>query len=356
MPTIESDVPYFFEAQYVPRGKRKPVPGTFGGSMKIEVESATSAEAALVVTVAGNDGFRDRFECNYVEFDGEFFARKSSDPEIRIADFSGGCLNLHNDYDLAKYAQGGITEQPDGEFYAIEGYYDEERGRAAIEVRKEQVREAARSLIFVDGILHRRSPLPTIKASIEYRMSGNDVVSVRLGQTDERSGAHAMMFGIGDLASAETWANDRIQREPDGRAVIYKDIDVDVHLPHLLPKTDILAREMIRIGRFQLDDEIDLKKQDDEVIIQWMAARRAFNAAAASLDEYAITEMLEAWQRFYEVYEVSENAVRSRYNSSYRASGDIRYKALMGAFEMWENRPILREDADFTRQATGRSY
>ncbi len=354
MPTIEFDVPYFFEAQYVPRGKRKPVPGTFGGSMKIEVESATSAEAALVVTVAGNDGFRDRFECNYVEFDGEFFARKSSDPEIRIADFSGGCLNLHNDYDLAKYAQGGITEQPDGEFYAIEGYYDEERGRAAIEARKEQVREAARAIIFVDGVLHRRAKLPTIKAGIEYRMTTQNVISVRLGATDETSGAHAMMFGIGDLASAEAWVNDRAQREHD--SATYKDIDVVVHLPHLLPKTDIMAREMIRIGQFQLADDMDLKKQDDEVITQWMVARRAFNAAAASLDEDAITEMLETWQKFYEVYEVSENAARSRYHSSYRASDDIRYKALMGAFEIWENRPILREDADFTRQATGPSY
>lgn len=354
MPTIEFDVPYFFEAQYVPRGKRKQVPGTFGGPMKIEVESATSAEAALVVTVAGNDGFRDRFERMFVEFDGEFFARSTADPEVSIADFSADCLNLHNGHDLAGFDEGRITEQPDGEFYSIEGYYDEERGRAAVEARKEQVREAARSLIFVDGILHRRAPLPTIKASVEYRMSNNDVINVRLGATDEKSGGHAMMFGIGDLVSAETWASDRVQRERN--AVIYKDIDVDVHLPHLLPKTDILAREMIRIGQFQLDDNIDLKKQSDDVITQWMVARRAFNAAAASSDEDAITEMLETWQKFYEVYEVSENAVRSRYSSSYRASDDIRYKALMGAFEIWENRPILRDDADFTRQATGPAY
>lgn len=356
MPTIEFDVPYFFEAQYVPKGKRKPVPGTFGGPMKIEVECATSAEAALVVTVAENDGFRDRFERMFVEFDGEFFARSTAEPEIRIADFSADCLNLHNSYDLAKYDGGGITEQPDGEFYSIEGYYDEERGRAEVEARKEQIREAARSIIFVDGILHRRAQLPTIKASIEYRMSGNDVISVRLGATDENSGAHAMMFGIGELASAESWAHDRGQREPHGRTVLYKDIDVVVHLPHLLPKTHVMAREMIRIGRFLLDDDMDLKKQDDEVITQWMVARRAFNAAAASLDEDAITEMLETWQKFYEVYEVSENAARSRYHSSYRASDDIRYKALMGASEIWENRPILSDDADFTRQPTGPSY
>lgn len=354
MPTIEFDVPYFFDAQYVPKGKRKEVPGTFGGLMKIEIECATSAEAALAVTVTGNDGFRDRFERNFVEFDGQYFERSTADTETRIADFTADNLRLHNSYNLAKFADGNIAEQPDGEFYSIEGYYDEERGRAAIEAKKEQVREAARSLIFVDGILHRRAELPTIKASIEYRMTTQDVISVRLGESDERSGAHSMMFGVGDLASAETWANDRAQGEDN--AVIYKDVDVDVHLPHLLPKTDIMAREMIRIGQFLIEDDIDFKKQSDEVITHWMVARRAFNAAVTSLDEDAITEMLETWQKFYEVYEVCENAVRSRYHSSYRASDDIRYKALMGAYAIWENRPILKDDAYFGKQADGPAY
>jgi hypothetical protein len=346
MPTIEFDVPYFFEAQYVPKGKRKPVPGKFGGLMKVEIECATSAEAVLAVTVSGNDGFRDRFECMYVEFDGEFFARKTSDPEVRIAAFTADHLNVHNCYDIARFNNGGISEQPDGEFYSIEGYYDDKRGQAAIEARREQVREAARSIIFVDGTLHRRSQLPTIKSSIEYRMSGNDVIHIALGQTDENSGGHAMMFGIGDLASAEAWANDRAEREPD--TVIYKDIAVDIHMPHLLPRSDILAREMIRVGQFQLNDNLDLKKQPDDVITQWVIARRAFKEAATHLDETAITEMLETWQRFFEVYEVSENTIRSGYDSSYRASDDIRYQALMGAFEIWENRPILDPDAAYS--------
>ncbi|MBY3151091.1 hypothetical protein HFO56_01530 [Rhizobium laguerreae] len=354
MPTIEFDVPYFFEAQYVPKGKRKEVPGTFGGPMKIEIECATSAEAALVLTVTGNEGFRDRFERNFVEFEGEYFERSTADTEIRIADFSAADLRLHHTADLAKFAAGAITEKPDGEFYSVEGCYDEAGGRAAIEAKKEEVREIARTLIFVDGILHRRAQLPTINASIEYRMSAKDVISIRLGETDEKAGAHSMTFDIGDLASAETWANDRAQRERD--AAVYRDVEVDVHLPHLLPKTDIMAREMIRIGQFLIDDDIDLKKQSDEVIAQWTVARRAFNAAATSLDEDAITEMLETWQKFYEVYEVCENANRSRYHSSYRAADDIRYKALMGANVIWENRPILRDYAEFTQNSRGPAY
>jgi hypothetical protein len=87
-----------------------------------------------------------------------------------------------------------------------------------------------------------------------------------------------------------------------------------------------------------------------------MAARRAFHAAAASMDEDAIAEMLEAWQKFYEVYEVHENAARSRYQSSYRVSDDIRYKALMGAHAIWENRPILKDDAYFANQTDGPAY
>ncbi|MCS4089699.1 hypothetical protein [Rhizobium sp. BK176] len=352
MPTIEFDVPYFFEAMYVPKGKRKPVSGTFGGAMKIEIECASSAEAALAVTVVGNDGFRDRFERNFVEFEGDFFSRRTSDPEIRIADFNADELNHHNSHDLAKFAAGNLTEEPDGEFYSIEGYYDEERGRAAVEAKKEEVRAAARELIFVDGVLHRRTELPTIKAEVEYRHPA--VINVRLGETEEKSGAHSMMFAIGDLASAEAWANDRARRERE--ATIYKDIDVEVHLPHLLPKSDIMTREMIRIGKFVLDDDIKLAEQPDEVITHWMLARRAFNAAAASRDEDAITEMLETWQKFYEVYEVHENAARSRYRSSYRVSDDIRYKALMGAYAIWENRPILKDDAYFAEQPDGPAY
>lgn len=352
MPTIEFDVPYFFDAMYVPKGKRKPVLGIFGGPMKIEIECATSAEAALAVTVAGNDGFPDRSERNFVEFEGEFYSCRTDEPAVKISEFSAGHLNLHNDRDIAKFESGGITETPDGEFYSVEGHHDEERGRAAVEAKKEEVRAAARELIFVDGVLHRRTTLPTIKASVEYRFPA--VINIRLGETDEKSGAHSMMFAIGDLASAEAWAADRQMRERNSS--VYTDIDVHVHLPHLLPKSDIMAREMIRIGRFVLDDDIKLMAQPDEVITYWMAARRAFNSAAASRDDDSITEMLEAWQRFYGVYEVHENAVRSRYHSSYRASEDIHYKALMGAYAIWENRPILKDDAYFVKQVDGPAY
>jgi hypothetical protein len=352
MPTIEFDVPYFFEAMFVPKGKRKPIQGTFGGPMKIEIECPTSAEAALAVKVVGNDGFRDRFERNFVEFEGEFFSRRTDEPEVRISDFSAGNLNLLNDYDIAMFNNGGIAETPDGEFYTIEGQYDEERGRAAIEAKKEEVREAARELIFVDGVLHRRTKLPTIIAHVEYRFPA--AISVRLGETDEKSGAHSMMFSIGDLASADAWAADRQMRERE--STIYKDIDVEVHLPHLLPKSDIMAREMIRIGQFLLDDDLKLKKQPDEVIIEWMKARRAFNAAITSMGEDAITEMLEAWREFYEVYEVHENEDRKRYQSSRRVSDDIRYKAIMGARSIWENRPIMNDDLYVGKRVDGPAF
>lgn len=345
MPTIEFDVPYIFEATYVPRGKRKPVNGTFGGLMKVEIECATSAEAALAVTITGNDGFRDRFERNIVEFDGGFFERSNADNEVRIADFSASCLNHYNSYDLARFEDGKLTEQPDGEFYSIEGHYHEERGRAAIEAKKDEVREAAKSVLFVDGVLHRRTNLPTITAAIEYRMMGNNVIHIRFGESDERTGAHGMMFGIGELAAADAWAQDRAARERE--TVIYKDVGVEVHLPHLLPKTDILTGEVIRIGKFLLDHDIDLKKQSNAVILHWIAARDAFHDAVGTREEVEITHMLETWEKFYKVFAVSESERCSRFGSSFDLEDDIHYKALMGAVEVWENRPILDPETTF---------
>ncbi|MCV9963637.1 hypothetical protein OIU34_17190 [Pararhizobium sp. BT-229] len=346
MPTIEFEVPYLFEATFVPRGKRKPVDGTFGGLMKVEIECATSAEAALVVTVTGNDGFRDRFERKIVEFDGGFFERSTADDEVRIADFSASCLNHYNSYDLARFEAGTITERPDGEFYSIEGNYHEERGWAAVEAKKDEVREAAKSVLFVDGVLHRRTTLPTIKAGIEYRMRGSNVIHVRLGESDERTGAHGMMFAIGELTAADAWAQDRVAREPQ-ETVIYKDIDVEVHLPHLLPKTDIMKSEMIRIGQFLLDHDIDLKKQSNAVILHWIAARDALHDAVITRDEVEITHMLETWEKFYKVYAVSENERCNSFNSSFDLDDDIHYKALMGATEVWENRLILDPETTF---------
>jgi hypothetical protein len=352
MPALEFDVPYFFEATYVPRGKRKPLNGTFGGLMKVEIECASSVEAPLTVTLIGNDHFKDRFERRIVEFDGGFYEQNTSDNEVRIAEFAPSHLRHYETHDLARFVDGKITDRPDGEFYRIEGCYDEERGWAAVEAKKEAVREAAKSVIFVDGLLYHRTTLPTITAAIEYRMSGNNVIHVSLGESDERIGAHGMMFAIGELAAADAWAQDRVEREPQP-TVIYKDIDVVVHLPHLLPKTDIMTGEVIRVGKFLLDHDINLKKQSSPVILHWIAARDAVQEAVRTLDEIAITAMLETWKAFYAEYAVSESEIHSKFGSSFVLEDDIHYMALMGAIEVWENRPILDENVTFGTPSPG---
>lgn len=72
MPIVEIDVPHYYEATYVPAGKRKEVDGIFGGMMKVEVESVSSDEAFAVLTVT--DGFsRDREPKVYRTYQGEFY-------------------------------------------------------------------------------------------------------------------------------------------------------------------------------------------------------------------------------------------------------------------------------------------
>lgn len=349
MTAIRFEVPYFFDATYVPPRKRNPVKSVFGGTMPIEIESLSSDEAPVAVTITRDDGV-DTWTRDIRAFNGKFYSDakdfnwRAAQETVSVDEFQPVHLEIYDTDDLEVYEAGNLTETPEGEFYSIEGYYDEERQGAAIESKKDAIVDAASKVIFVDGRLHRQCALPTISARIEYR-THLDPISIDLGRSNEETGAHGMMFSIEDHAAALSWARDRHSRERG--AEIYDYISIEVHHAHLLPREDVIVDEALRVVKFILDkDSADLKEQSDEYLTNFMVARRAYRTACSKRSEEAVTEMLEVWKIFREGYAVEENERRMRYSSSYDLEDDIYYKALMGVSAVWENRPIMDETSD----------
>lgn len=341
MPSVEFDVPYFFNATHVPEGKRKPVDELFFGWMKVAIDSVSSEDAPAVVTITREQENKTHIVHSH---EGEYF-EKYRGRSVSVQKFTVEELDYFPIKLLDRYKAGEFKQCPNGEFRSIEGCDALEDGMGIVEDKKSDVREAAKQFLFIDGVLHKRCNMPTIVAHIGYYSTSANILSISTGITNEGTGACGMKFAIGDLSSAEAWAADRIARESE--TALHQKIDVEVHHPHLLPTEPILASEAVRIGHYVFDRDIDFKVQSDTYVSQWMVARRAIATAAETLSDDAITEMLEALKTLYEIYGVEEDRRQRRYHYSYELDDDVSYKALMGVYELWENRPILSADYGF---------
>lgn len=234
-----------------------------------------------------------------------------------------------------------FAAEPDGKVVTVNGERDLERGRHLTEKRKEEIRASAKGLLFVDGVLHRPARLPGILAKISYHLGGMDQIRVGLGSADESTGAHGMEFAIDDLDSALAWARDRNEMEGE-YAVTHCELEVEIHHPELVPPTDVIQREATRICRFLLDAHgRDLSQMDDDFIDAWQTCRRCQKETEGRRSEEAVAELLDSWERLYEVHAVEEDLRRRRYGSSYNLSDDVHYKAFAGLRRRWDERPIL---------------
>lgn len=344
--TVTFDIPYFFDAEYVPRGKRKPLEAMFGGTIPVEFESLSSEEAPIAVTVTRNDSFSSVTR-DFVAFEGSFYNPhkgsfwRGQDEVVTVHEFTPKHIGHHADRALGRYNAGQVPELPpeEGSFYTVGGRHNSDHWNDVIEDAKEEVRRSAANVIFVDGVLHYKCELPTILSSISYRMGTRDVVQVDLGKSDENTGAHGAMFTISELASAMAWARDRQAREPE--SVLYEYVTVDVHQPHLLPVTDVTSSEAVRLCSFLFERIDKLEKKSDAYLMDFMAARRALKAARAEATEETVSAMLDAWEDLYRNEAPREEARCRGFGSSYRLDDDIYFKALMGMRAAWEDRPVL---------------
>lgn len=350
MPTVQFTVPYFFDATYVPPGKRKPVGGMFYGTMQIEIENVTSLEAPVAVAVTRDDGI-DSLSRDFHAYEGSFYCSQtglhwhSNAPEVSIDQFGPEHLDHYPERRLASFNQGKLLEKPAGEFFSIFGRVNPEFWDELIEHEKEAIRTAAANLLFVDGRLLRKGALPTILTQIEYRMSSKDRITVDIGKATDTTGVHGMMFAIDELTSAVAWAEDRLSREHHG--VVDNYLTVEVQQSHLLPREPILVNEVLRLGRFLFSRDINLKDASDAYLLDFIQARGSLNRAIEDPSDDNLTLMLEAWQALYQRHGAEEDQRRKKYGSSYNVDGDIDYMALMGTMAAWENRPIFAETSDF---------
>ena len=358
MSTVTFSVPYFFDATYVPKGKRKSVGAMFGRMMDVEIESVSSDEAPVAVTLTRDDGIEVVVR-DYVAYEGKFYSKetgsfwRSSREDVHIDGFGPRNLECYASRALDRLGNGEVNDEPDGEFYSIGNHVNPEHWDEVIERARDEIREAASRVVFVDGILHRRTELPTIVARISYTGRVNRI-AIDIGELEAGFGAHGSVFNLDEKGAAVAWSEDRQSREHACEIDDY--LTVEVYEPALIPDTTLRADEALRVVGFLLAREIDLKEQTDEYLMAFVRARRAYNAARAEPTDDTVGEMFDAWEALYRQFALDEAPRRARYSSSFDLEDDLDFKALMGQRKAWEDRPILEtvSDIGFQPQAIRR--
>lgn len=351
MTTAYFDIPYFFDAEYVPKGKRKQVEAVFGGMLKVGIDSVTSEEAPIAVTVRRTDRFTDVTR-DFVEHKGAFYSSQKGDfdrpsqKEVLLADFTPAHLDHHTSWGIQDFIEGETPELPEdvGYFYSIEGKRHPGYWGDSVEEAKEEVRQSAAKVIFVDGVLHYQCELPTILTKITYSHH-SDAIYIDLGRSDPETGALGAMFAIDEHASALAWAQDRQARESTCSIRDY--VTVEVHNPHLIARTDICKTEAVRFCKYLFDHVDDLKEKTDGYLTDFMLARRfLFEAIHFPTDE-KVSEMLDAWEDLMRNEAVLKDARNREFGSSYDLDDNLNFKALMGMKAAWDNRPVTENEIDF---------
>jgi hypothetical protein len=346
MTALTFTVPFFYSAKYVPPRKRNAVEATFAKTMEITIPNLNSMEAPVVATVTRDDGIR-RVTREFVAYDGRYFTASKDnwhfpDPDtVDVGDFDASYLNLHPEREMAGFAAGKYAEAPDGPILCIENCYQEEYFEETLEARRQEVRDAAAKLIFVDGKLMGECQLPLIKARIVYSSGRHDRITIDVGERDEKIGSHGAHFMIDSLASALAWAKDRQARERD--AEVQNNLEVEIHDPGLMPRNTLFAEEAVRVVQFIMKRDFKYKDQTDEFLLKFMVARRALKACLHEKSDENIAAMLETFTEMYVQYGIDEAVRLRRYNSSFDLDGDLDFVALSGITVAWENRPVQGE-------------
>jgi hypothetical protein len=341
------DVPLQYTVEYTEPPKRTLIAGCFARNVQIEVPTVFSGEATLVATVNDRSFKHNGSQTikEYWSYDGDFFSPLDSNEES----FNPGYFFEYDPVVLSTWKNRVVREVPEhGKISRIGGRNAsslDEVNDVLDRMHHDMQTEIEKVGLFVDGRLMRKTQLPKLHGEMIYRFNGAHV-KLALWRANQELVENQFLEIATNLRGYEAlrewaYAFTRIENEKEGRETdLSQWHEINIIEPSLLPDDQTFEKHVLYLSNGLLQADNLLRERSDAMIEAWLEARRCHTAATSTMDVPSIERLLDAWDRWMEIYHHEETLRCKSFEGRHDADDDVMQIALTAARVFWESRPM----------------